>query len=72
MEWSFLMNCADDFEATFVMGALKEEGISTFKRYRSGDHMKIIEGLGKDVDIFVPEEQLNRARQILEALRESQ
>ena len=71
MEWKFLINCTDDFEAAFVMGALKEEGISTFKKYRSGDHMKIIGGVGKDVDVYVPDEQLDRAQETLKTLRDN-
>jgi len=49
---------------------LKEEGIPAVTKYRggSGDYLKIITGVGKDVDIFVPAAEYTRATGILESL----
>lgn len=69
MEWQFLVNCADDFEAGLVMGALEDKGIRTMKSYRgSGDYMRVIGGVGKDVDVYVPQAQYETAREILQDL----
>ena len=54
MEWIFLVNCRDEIEAGMIMGVLKEEGIPTMEKYSGADgYMKIISGLGKNVDIMV-------------------
>ena len=69
MEWQFLVNCADDFEAGLIMGALDGAGIINMRKYRgSGDYMKVIGGVGQDVDIFVPEDQLPKAQEVLDFL----
>ena len=70
MDWQFLVNCADDFEAGLIMGALEEAGIATIKKYRgTGDSLKAMGGLGKDVDIFVPAGRLEKAREVLDFLK---
>jgi hypothetical protein len=71
MAWALLVNCSDEFEAALIMGALKEEGIPSMTKYRSGsgDYLRIITGVGKDVDILVPAEEYSRAKSILESLQ---
>ena len=71
MAWTLLVNCSDEIEATMITGALKEEGIPSRTQYRgaSGDYMKIITGLGRDVDILVPAQEHTRAKAILESLQ---
>lgn len=71
MEWKFVVNCADDFEAGLIMGALEEKGIPTLKKYRgAGDYMRVIGGVGKDVDIYVPAEKLAEAQHELQTFSE--
>ena len=71
MEWTFLVNCADDFEASLIIGILEGEGITSQTKYKgSGDYMKIIGGVGKNVDIYVPADQHSRATEILASLAE--
>jgi len=71
MEWVFLVNCADEIEASLIMGVLKEDGIPTMEQYSgSGGYMKIISGMGKNVDILVPASHHARATEILASLQE--
>ncbi len=71
MEWTFLVNCSDEFQAGMIIGFLEEEGIPSMQKYKgSGDYMKIITGVGKDVDILVPEKDHARAKEILESLKD--
>ncbi len=73
MDWKFLINCADDFEAGLIMGALEDQGIPTLKKYRgSGDYMRVIGGVGKDVDIYVPAEKLAAAQHELQTFSEQE
>lgn len=70
MDWQFLVNCADDFEAGFIMGALEEAGIPTIKKYRgTGDSLRAMGAMGKDVDVFVRAGQLEKAREVLDFLK---
>ena len=72
MKWAFLMNCRDEIEAGMIIGVLEEEGIASQTKYRgSGDYLKIITGMGRDVDIYVPEDLVARAKEILSALEET-
>ena len=71
MEWMFLVNCRDEIEAGMIMGVLKEEGIPTMEKYSGSDgYMKIISGLGKNVDIMVAASHHARATEILAAFQE--
>lgn len=71
MEWVFLVNCRDEIEAGMIMGVLKEEGIPTMEKYSGSDgYMKIISGLGKNVDVLVPSSHHQRATELLAALHE--
>jgi hypothetical protein len=71
MEWIFLVNCRDEIEAGMIMGVLKEEGIPTMEKYSGADgYMKIISGLGKNVDIMVAASHHARATEVLAALQE--
>ena len=71
MEWTFLVNCGDEFEASLIIGILTEEGIASQTKYKgSGDYMKIIGGVGKNVDIYVPADQHFRATELLASMVE--
>lgn len=71
MEWTFLVNCADEFEASLIIGILEQEGITSQTKYKgSGDYMKIIGGVGKNVDIYVPADKHSQAMAILASLAE--
>lgn len=63
-----LVNCRDDFEAQCIEGLLTSAGIPVHKQYRgAGQVLKIYGGLGQDVDIYVPADRLEEARQLLES-----
>lgn len=71
MEWTFLVNCRDEIEAGMIMGVLKEEGIPAMEKYSGSDgYMKIISGLGKNVDVLVAASHHARAVEVLAALQE--
>ena len=71
MELKFLISCADEFEADLIKGALQEEGIVAMKKYRGvSPGAKYPVGVGQDVDLFVPEEQILQAKKVLQALEE--
>lgn len=71
MSWTFLVNCHDELEASIITGILKEEGIAFQTKYRGmGDYLKVITGMGKDVDILVATEQYLRAKELLTAFEE--
>lgn len=73
MEWTFLINCQDEFVAGMITGILEEEGIAFQTRYQgSGDYMRILTGVGKNVDIFVPADKYQRAKEIIDALAEAE
>ncbi len=71
MEWVLLINCRDEVEASMIMGVLKEEDIPTMERYSgAGGYMKILSGMGKNVDIMVLSSHYERAMDIVEALQQ--
>ena len=71
MELKFLISCADEFEADLIKGALQEAGIVAMKKYRGvSPGAKYPVGVGQDVDLFVPEDQVLQAKKVLQALEE--
>jgi hypothetical protein len=63
-----LINCKDDFEAQLIEGLLTSAGIPVHKEYRGfGQLLKIYGGLGRDIDIYVPDDRLEEARLLLES-----
>ncbi|MDD2282439.1 MAG: DUF2007 domain-containing protein [Eubacteriales bacterium] len=63
-----LVNCKDDFEAQLIEGLLTSAGIPVHKEYRgAGQIIKIYGGTGQDIDIYVPDDRLEEARQLLES-----
>lgn len=71
MQWTFLVNCGDEFEAGMIIGILEAEGIQSQTQYRgAGGYIRVITGVGKDVDIYVPAGQYVRAKEILASLAE--
>ena len=75
MAWEFLVNCSDDFEASFIQGLLEEKGVPTQIKYRGmglGHYVKVLGGVGKDVDIYVPQEKMEDAREVLKDVEEEE
>ena len=71
MELQFLVNCADDFEADLIMGALQEAGIVAMKKYRGiSPGAKYPHAVGQGVDLLVPADQIMEAKKALQALEE--
>ncbi|MTI94170.1 MAG: DUF2007 domain-containing protein [Firmicutes bacterium] len=71
MSMKLLVNCRDDFEAQMLEDVLKSANIPVHRQYRGfGDAAKIYTGLGQDVDLYVREQNLEEARQLLEAFRD--
>lgn len=63
-----LMNCKDDFEAQVIEGLLTSADIPVHRRYRgSGQVLNIYGGVGRDIDIYVPDDRLEEALQLLES-----
>ncbi len=67
--WILLTEVADDTEAGLITGYLSNHGISA----KSQDNpysgaMRVIGGLGYEISILVPENQLERARELLRQL----
>lgn len=65
-EWAFLMNVYNDTEAEIVKGMLEAEGISTVIRYKGmGTFLKVYTGTVIDVDLYVPRDRLEEARELI-------
>ena len=71
-EWAFLINFEDDREVIFIESLLRSFGIPMLRKYRGlGGYFKILTGMSTfGVDLFVPESQLETAREILESTPE--
>ncbi len=72
-EWTFLMQAFNDIEAEIVCGLLREASIPV--RRKDSDPlsgaMRVVGGQAYEIDIFVPQKMLPRARALLaEVLRE--
>lgn len=64
----FLVSCKDDFEAQILMGLLASANIPVEKKYRGvGQYLKVFGGLGRDVDLYVPDDRLEEALQLLDS-----
>jgi len=66
-EWAFLINFEDDREVVVIESLLSSYGIPMLKKYRGiGGYFKILTGMTAfGVDLYVPESQLELAREIL-------
>ncbi len=70
-EWAFLMQAFNDLEAEIVCGLLREASIPV--RRKDSDPltgaMRVVGGQAYEIDIFVPQQMLLRARALLAAVR---
>lgn len=66
--WVYVYGVAQEVEADIVLGLLQEEGIPAVKRYPgAGQFLKLAYGLTSGVDIYVPESDSVRARELLQS-----
>lgn len=67
VDWALLKNFSES-ETYVIETLLKEEGIPVLKRRRGvGGYLKVSAGMSIfGVDIYVPSEELNRAKELLE------
>ena len=66
-KWAFLINFEDDREVVVIESLLSSFGIPILRKYRGiGGYFKILTGMTAfGVDLYVPESQLEAAREIL-------
>ena len=65
-DWAFLVNVFNDIEADIVLSLLESENIPARKHYPSGGiFSKTILGTVKNVDIYVHDEKLEFAKEVL-------
>lgn len=70
---AFLLSAVDSIEADMIESILRANDIPVMKKYReSGGYMKIVMGNSiYGVDLFVPEQLLDRATEIIDNSREA-
>ncbi len=65
--WEYLRGVPQDPEADIIIGFLESQGIPVIKHYpEAGQFLKTAYGLTSGVDLYVPEEHLADAKQLLE------
>lgn len=65
--WVYLWGVPQDPEADIIIGFLESQGIPVIKQYpEAGQFLKTAYGLTSGVDLYVPEEHLVAAKQLLE------
>lgn len=66
-DWQHFLYIFNETEADIVMGLLETEGIPVLKMYKGmGIFHKVYTGKVTGVDLYVPREKLQQARQLLE------
>lgn len=67
-EWSFLLQAANEIEATIIESILASEGIPVIKKYKeAGEYLKIYMGMTNyGVDIYVPSRLKEEAELLLD------
>lgn len=68
--WVYLCGISQELEADIIVGVLKDNDITALKDYpEAGGFLKIAYGLTSGVDIYVPELQIKKARELLETFQ---
>jgi hypothetical protein len=71
--WVFLVRVRDDLEAQVLISFLQNNGLAAKMIFRSAaSGLRPLLGQARDVDIFVPGAQWDKASALLEHFRESQ
>lgn len=65
--WALVTYVDSEFEANVVVGLLEQEGIPTKKTYPGISSLKESYGLVKGVEIYVPEECIQLAKELINA-----
>ena len=65
--WALVTYVDSEFEADVVIGLLEQEGIPTKKAYPGISNLRDSYGLVKGVEIYVPEECSQLAKEIINA-----
>lgn len=74
-KWEYLITVRDDHEMNVVHSLLKAHDILVMIKHKGiGEYMSIVMGTSSihGIDIFVPSDQLDKARQVLEAALEEE
>lgn len=71
LQWVYLQSTYDDFEADIIAGLLKSNDIPTLRKYpgHSG-YAKIYLGFAFGVELYVPKEQLEEAKNLIIQVRQ--
>lgn len=68
MKWTKLADALNEMEATMIIGLLENEGIPTRKKYSGiNQYLKIVMGPVVALEIWVPADREEEARNIIEA-----
>ncbi|NLA04403.1 MAG: hypothetical protein GX881_01650 [Firmicutes bacterium] len=72
--WTFLMQAYNDVEAGIVSGMLETASIPVRRKESDplAGAMRVVGGQAYEIDLYVPEEMLSRARALLASLQESE
>lgn len=65
--WVFLTNVLTEVEADIIFGLLEQEGIPAQKAYPGVGNLKAAYGLINGVEIYVPKDYVEQAKDILSA-----
>ena len=70
----YLLSCVSDAEADIIENMLNASGIPVLTKRSdlSGSYGAVLTAFGSSIDIFVPESEVEKAREILAAMREDQ
>lgn len=67
MMWTFLINVTTDIEADILIGLLEQENIPAKKIYPGIGNLKATYGLMSGVDVYVPDNMILQAKDLLGA-----
>ncbi|MGE4274310.1 MAG: DUF2007 domain-containing protein [Desulfitobacterium sp.] len=67
-KWLFLTNVTTEIEADIVIALLEQAEIPTRKAFPGSGNLKATYGLINGVEIYVPEDWMEQAKEILEAV----
>ncbi|MEL1135959.1 DUF2007 domain-containing protein [Desulfitobacterium sp. THU1] len=70
-KWLFLTNVTTEIEADIVIALLEQAEIPAQKAFPGSGNLKATYGLINGVEIYVPEDWMEQAKEILEADKQS-
>lgn len=65
--WVFLTEVGMDYEADIIVGLLEDNGLSAAKHFPgAGEYLKLAYGMASGVQIYVPKEQIEEGKALLQ------